>query len=91
MIVVVAVVVVAVAATIVVVRGSGLLANAVSVGKQPLRSELSMQPSARIKDAKLVTGWMLNRALVVGCAPRMIISIDSSLEGLSRTYEVRAR
>ena len=59
--------------------------NAVSAGKLPLRSKLSMRAPARIKDAKLVMGWMLNKAAVAGCVPRIIISIDSSSEGLSLT------
>ena len=87
-IVVVVVVVVAAATAIVAVA---CLANAVSAGKQPLQSELSTRAPTRIKDAKLVTGWMLNRAPMAGCAPRMIISIGSSSGGLSRTCKARAR
>ena len=67
------------------------LANAESAGKLPLHSELSTRAPARIRDAKVVIGWMLSRAPVDGGAPRMTISIDSSSEGLSRTCEVRVR
>ena len=67
------------------------LANVVSAEKQPLRSELSTRVPARIRDAKVVTGCMLSKAPVAGYAPWMIISIDSSSEGLSRTCEARAR
>ena len=67
------------------------LANAVSVGKRSLRSELSTRAPTRIKDAKVVMGWMLSRPPMVGCAPRMRISIDSSSEGLLRTCEAKAR
>ena len=66
------------------------LANVVSAGKQPLRSELSMRVPARIKDVRVVTGYMLSKAPVADYAPQMIISIDSSSEGLSGTYEARA-
>ena len=66
-------------------------ANAMSVGKFPLRSELSMQAATQISDAKLVTGCILSRALVAGCAPLMMISIDSLSEGLSLTWEARVR
>ena len=45
------------------------LANAESTGKLPLHSELSTRVPARISDANVVTGWMLCRALVDGCAP----------------------
>ena len=67
------------------------LANAVSAGKLPLRSVLSTRAPARIKDEKVVIGWMLSKPSTSGCAPRMIISIDSSSEGLSRTCEARVR
>ena len=66
-------------------------ANSVRAGKFPLRSELSTRAPACIKDEKLGTGWMLSRAPVAGCAPLMIISIDSSFEGLSLTWEARVR
>ena len=61
------------------------LANAERAGKLSLRRELSTRAPALMSAAKVVTGWMLSRAPRDGCAPLMTISIDSSLEGLSRT------
>ena len=65
------------------------LANAESAGKFPLHSELSTRVPTLISDAKLVTGWMHSRAPVAGCAPLMIISIDSLSEGLSLTWAAK--
>ena len=66
------------------------LANAESAGKLPLCNELYTRALAWMSATKVVTGWMLNRTPVDGCVPLIRISIDSSLEGLSRTYEARA-
>ena len=65
------------------------LANTESAGKWPLRNELSTRAPAQMSATKVVTGWMLSRALVDGCTPLIRISIDSLLEGLSQTYEAR--
>ena len=65
-----------------VVAGGGLLGEHRECGL-PLRNELSTLAPAQISATKVVTGWMLSKAPVDGCAPLITISIDSSSEGLS--------
>ena len=67
------------------------LAIAESAGKCLLRSELSTRLPTLINDAKLVTGWMDSRVAVAGCAPLLIMLIDSSSEGLPLIWAAMER
>ena len=71
--------------------GVGLPRQCSECGEVPLHSELSTWVPALVSDAKLVIGWMHSRAAIVGCAPLIIISLDSSSDGLSRTWVARER